>query len=560
MATPTYSGLSYTFYNGDGSTTNFGTLFNYIEETHITVTVDGVAQDQGTDYEVLNEAIVFTTAPPSGEEVRIRRVTPRQYSARAVDFKSFGAITETEMDLNQKQVWYLIQEALEEDDGGEINPNAEYLQWDSTAGVWTATRGGSNQRIANVDAPDTGTDAATKSYVDDIAEFGVAGVPQSWEFTGTGSTGDFTLTGGAYLNANYLVVAIEGVVQRPITDFTVVAGSANSTLSFGTNFPASGTVISVQNFGKARFLNTLILSENSVGSLEIKTDGVTAANLADDAVDTGAIQDAAVTTAKINDLAVTEGKLADESVTFDKLKETGFITAPGGSFDRYLKVDKDTGDISVSTALASDLSDWLTELGNVALTQIGVPTTTLDLNNQRITNLLTPSVADDAATKDYVDNVVGAGTGSKIDQVYTALVSGTTISGSSTAFGLWSGSAPSWYDSQYLFYTVVITNIRWGGDGGKYIYHEVSENGTTWDWYYRSKTNRHNTTDHPTTVSYKFHLPSDTSTKVSAMAEQVGDSTANGITTYGIPDYHRFRFEDPLISTDVRFIVYGHKI
>ena len=71
MATPTYSGLSYTFYNGDGSTTNFGTLFNYIEESHITVTVDGVAQDQGTDYEVLNEAIVFTTAPPSGDEVRI---------------------------------------------------------------------------------------------------------------------------------------------------------------------------------------------------------------------------------------------------------------------------------------------------------------------------------------------------------------------------------------------------------------------------------------------------------------------------------------------------------
>jgi hypothetical protein len=559
MATPTYSGLSYTFYNGDGSTTNFGTLFNYIEESHITVTVDGVAQDQGTDYEVLNEAIVFTTAPPSGDEVRIRRVTPRQYSARAVDFKSFGAITETEMDLNQKQVWYLIQEALEEDDGGDINPNAEYLQWDATAGVWTAVRGGSNQRIANVEAPDTGTDAATKAYVDDIAEFGVAGVPQSWEFTGTGSTGDFTLTGGAYLNANYLVVAIEGVVQRPITDFNVIAGSANSTLSFGANFPANGTVISVQNFGKARFLNTLLLSENSVGSFEIKTDGVTAANLADDAVDTAALQDSAVTTAKINDLAVTEGKLADESVTFDKIKETGFITAPGGTFDRYLKVDKDTGAVSVSTALAADLSDWLTELGNVALNQIGVPTGALDLNNQRITNLLTPSVADDAATKDYVDTVVGAGTGSKIDLVYTALASGTSV-GVNTAYNLWTGGAPSWYDSQYLFYTVVITDIRWGGDVSKYVYSEVSTNGSNYSWYYRFRTQRHNTTDHPTTISYKLYLPATSGQKISMTADQVGEASVNNISIYDIPDYHRFLFESPALSSDVRFIVYGHKI
>jgi hypothetical protein len=554
MATPTYSGLSYAFYNGDGSTTNFGTLFNYIDPSHITVTVDGVAQDQGTDYEVVNEAIVFTTAPPSGDEVRIRRVTPRQYSARAVDFKSFGAITETEMDLNQKQVWYLIQEALEEDDGGDINPNAEYLQWDAAAGVWTATRGGSNQRISNVESPDTADDAATKDYVDNIAEFGVAGIPQSWEFTGTGSTGDFTLTGGAYLNANYLVVAIEGVVQRPISDFTVIAGSTNSTLSFGANFPANGTVISVQNFGKARFLNTLILSENSVGSFEIKTDGVTAANLADDAVDTAAIQDSAVTTAKLNDLAVTEGKLADESVTFNKLKEAGFITAPGGSFDRYLKVDKDTGAVSVSTALAADLSDWLTELGSVSLSSFAVPTGTLDMGNQRITNLAEPSVSDDGATKNYVDSAIGAGTGSKIDQVFTAggLSGGAYIN-------TWAGGTPSWYDSAYLFYTVTLTNVRWGGN--PFIYQEISTNGTDWSSIHRNVADRPGDTDYPFTYSWHFNLPADGSTKISTnflIGNSGGDIFTHSI--YGIPAYHRFRFESPTIQSGARIIVYGHKI
>lgn len=555
MATPTYSGLSYTFYDGDGSTTNFGTLFNYIEESHITVTVAGAAQDPGTDFEVLNEAIVFTTAPASGAEVRIRRVTPRQYSARAVDFKSFGAITETEMDLNQKQVWYLIQEALEEDDGGEINPNAEYLQWDATAGYWTALRSAATQRIANLSSPSTASDAATKGYVDDIAEYGIAGIPQAWQFTGTGTTGDFTLTGGVNLNAYYLIVSIEGVVQRPNVDFTVTPGATDSTLSFGTSFPANATAISVQNFGKARFLNTLILSENSVGSFEIQTNGVTAANLADDAVDTGAIQDGAVTTPKLADEAVTEAKIDDDSVTFAKLKDIGFTTAPGGSFDQYLKVDRTTGNVTVSSALAADLSDWLTQLGNVALNQLGAPTASLNLSNERIINLATPSSDSDAATKAYVDGSVTAGTGSKIDLVYTA----GSLSGGQY-INTWSGGNPSWYDnSTYLFYTVTLTNVRWGGN--PWIYQEISTNGTDWSDLHRNAAQRYSDTDYPFTYSWVFNLPADGSTKINTnflIGDSSGDSYTHSI--YGVPAYHRFRFESPAIAAGARIMVYGHKI
>ncbi|MAA65269.1 MAG: hypothetical protein CL581_10895 [Alteromonadaceae bacterium] len=552
MATPTFSGLSYTFYTGDGSTTNYGTLFNYISDSHVTVTVGGVVKTSGSDYTVVNEAIVFATAPASGEEIRIRRVTPRQYSARAVDFKSFGSITETEMDLNQKQVWFLIQEALEEDDGGEINPNAEYLQYDNAAGNWTALRNAAKQRIANVEAPNTGTDAATKDYVDDIAEFGVAGVPQSFEFTGTGATGDFVLSGGTNLNENYLVVAIEGVVQRPGADFTVIPGDPNSTLSFGTTFPANNTVISVQNFGKARFLNTLILTENSVGSFEIKTDGVTAVNLADNAVDTGAIVDAAVTADKLNASSVTEAKIADESVTFNKLKEAGFVTAPGGSFDQYLKVDKNTGNVSVSTALAADLSDFLTELAGVALNQLGVPTSNLDLNNKRINNLQAPGVAADAATKGYVDSAVGAGTGSKIDQLYTAtLPAGQYIN-------TWSGGNPSWYNTDYHFYNVTITNVRWGSN--PWIYQEVSSNGTDWQSMHRNAAERRGDTDYPFTYCWLFNLPKDGSTKMHSnflIGDSGGDVFNHSI--YGVPAYHRFRFEGPTIAAGARIIVYGYK-
>lgn len=556
MATPTYSGLSYTFYSGDGTTKNFGTLFSYIDKAHITITVATVVQTEGTDYEILNEAVLFTEAPASTAEIRIRRVTPRQYSARAVDFKSFGSITETEMDLNQKQVWFMIQESLEEDDGGEINPNAEYLQWDPTGASWTAIRSAALQRIANVDSPDTATDAATKGYVDDIAEFGIAGIPQAWEFVGTGATGDFSLSGGVSLNAYYLVVAIEGVVQRPITDFIVTPGDPASTLSFGAAFPEVGTVISVQNFGKARFLNTLILSENSVGSFEIKTDGVTAINLADDAVDTAAVLDAAITTDKVADAAVTEAKLADDTVSFDKLKDTGFVTpAPLGSFDQYLKVDKDTGNITVSSALTADLGDWLTALGNVPLSALAAPTTNINLNSKLINSLGTPATGTDAATKAYVDAQVSSGVGSKIDLVYTA-----GALGGSYYVPIWTTNGPSWHDaSTYLYYTVTLTNVQWNSND--WIYLEISTNGTTWVNVHRDHSSRRHDTDFPFTYSWYFNIPADSSTKfhTNFLIGNSGGGHYNH-SVYGIPNYMRFRFETQPISGSARVLVYGHKI
>lgn len=557
MATPTYSGLSYTFYNGDGSTKNFGTPFSYIDKAHITVTVDNVTKTEGTDYEILNEATIFTTAPAASAEIRIRRVTPRQYSARAVDFKSFGSITETEMDLNQKQVWFLIQEALEEDDGGEINPNAEYLQWDPTAAVWTAIRSAALQRISNVDSPSTATDAATKGYVDDIAEYGIAGIPQAWEFSGTGATGDFLLSGGVDINAYYLVVAIEGVVQRPNVDFSVTPGNPASTLTFGANFPANGTSISVQNFGKARFLNTLIISENSVGSFEIKTDGVTAVNLADNAVDTAAVVDAAVTTDKVADAAVTEAKIADDSVSFDKLKDTGFVSpAPLGSFDQYLRVDRNTGNITVSSALTSDLSDWLSALGNVPLSTFAAPTTNLNLNSKLINNLATPATGTDAATKAYVDAQTTAGTGSKIDLVYT-------IGGLPTSnyINTWSGGVPAWHDpTTYLYYTVTLTGLYWASNG--WIEQHISNDGVNFQWMHRSQSDRPADTDYPFTYSWILNFPESGSKKMHTnflMGDSSGDH--NNHTLYGVPTDHKFWFNaSPQIASGARILIYGHKI
>lgn len=91
------------------------------------------------------------------------------------------------------------------------------------------------------------------------------------------------------------------------------------------------------------------------------------------------VADNAITTAKLADGAVTTLKLADNSVTTAKIVNGTIIDE----------------DISASAA--------------IQYTKIAAPTASVSFNNQKITNLGTPTSSTDAATKAYVDANAGAG-------------------------------------------------------------------------------------------------------------------------------------------------------
>lgn len=57
---------------------------------------------------------------------------------------------------------------------------------------------------------------------------------------------------------------------------------------------------------------------------------------------------------------------------------------------------------------ASTISDFDTQVRTSRLDQMAVPTASVSLNSQKITNLATPTVSTDAATKGYVDAAVNA--------------------------------------------------------------------------------------------------------------------------------------------------------
>jgi hypothetical protein len=58
------------------------------------------------------------------------------------------------------------------------------------------------------------------------------------------------------------------------------------------------------------------------------------------------------------------------------------------------------------TQLASTISDFGTAVQAIRLDQLAAPTASVSLNNQKITNLATPTLDSDAATKAYVDSAV----------------------------------------------------------------------------------------------------------------------------------------------------------
>jgi len=217
MPTPTYND-----YTGDGSNTFFAINFEYLEDEHVTVELDGVAtSDFVINTDQPTKRAEMTTAPAIGVNVRVRRQSQRDTDL--VDFENGSVLTESELDRAYRHNRYLHQEI------GELNDSSLQKVQGSTS--WDAK----GEQIKNVGAPTDGTDATTKNYVDSAITSlatGTANPPNFSKFTGDGSETEFNLTFTTNSGASQaMLVTIDGEVQDP-DDYTLVAGS--NTLRFDT--------------------------------------------------------------------------------------------------------------------------------------------------------------------------------------------------------------------------------------------------------------------------------------------------------------------------------------
>lgn len=210
-------------YPNAGGDSEFSIPFEYLEQSHISVTLNAVAQVNGTDY-TINEStskVVFSGGTTAGHPVVIARETPIATDDLAVSFSDGSGLNATDLNASTKQNIFAIQE---QDD--EIT--------DSIAIVATAMLGANN--LSDVDSASTSRtnlDVYSKAETDDIFADATGALLQSNNLSdvsdaatsrtnlglgtiATQDSDDISITGGS----------ISGITDLAIADGGTGAGTA----------------------------------------------------------------------------------------------------------------------------------------------------------------------------------------------------------------------------------------------------------------------------------------------------------------------------------------------
>jgi hypothetical protein len=199
--------------DADKISNGFPIAFDYLEDEHVTVEVDGA---ENTNIELTTSTPIkvrILSGVTAGQNVRVRRKS--QPDTNLVDFVNGSVLTESELDRAYLHNRYLAEEI------GELNDSS--LQRVPGSDNWDAQ----GNRITNVGDPVNSQDATTKNYVDGTVSsiaLGVGLIPDFNKLTGTGSETSFNLsftTNG--ISSSAILVTIDGAVQDP-DDYTIVGG------------------------------------------------------------------------------------------------------------------------------------------------------------------------------------------------------------------------------------------------------------------------------------------------------------------------------------------------
>ena len=301
-------------YTVSTSTTDFNITFEYLEESHIVVEIDGVLQSTSTYSIVAGPPnLVRLNTPVTSGVVRVRRDSDADSDNPFVDFVNGSVLTETELDKAYRHNLYLNEEI------GNLNELS--LQKEAGGTNWDAK----NNKILNVSDPTLIQDASTKNYVDTQISNTITGssdVPQKTTFTGTGSATVFTFASGITLDGDTVYeVAINGVLQEPTVAYTIDADA--NTITFTSPPALSANIVVVQRGYSVPIttgtVTTELIVDDSVTSDKIASDAVTADAIATGAVGSDAIATGAVTSDEIANDAVTAAAIATDAVTADAI-------------------------------------------------------------------------------------------------------------------------------------------------------------------------------------------------------------------------------------------------
>ena len=281
---------TYVDYTGDNTTTSFAFPFPYLDDTHVVVQLDTVALAGGkfvdqtvtTHYTIQTSpsaAIIFVTAPATGDRIRIKRDSAS--NTALVDFENGSVLTEVELDRAYLHNLYLSEE-IEEGSGKNT------MTKDPVDGHYDADLA----KIKNLADPTNPQDAVTKNYADT---------------TFVDEAGD-TMTGNLDMGSNKVTSSAVPGTGNDLTNKTYVDGQdalqvtkAGDSMSGALTLPATDPT-NGNHAARKSYVDSQIAATLATGT-------------AGGPIDTVNIADAAITTDKIDDDAITADKLANTAVT-----------------------------------------------------------------------------------------------------------------------------------------------------------------------------------------------------------------------------------------------------
>ena len=222
----------------DGSTDTFDVTFDYISKAHVIVKIDGSATTAFTW--LTDSRIQMDSMPASGSNLIITRESSP--TTRLVDYQTGSILSETVLDTDSLQAFYLAQEA---NDVKELvlNINDATNQWN-----------GQNKRINNVANPTAAQDAVTKHYLentwlsptDKANVTALSGLTDELGRLGTAdAVNDLAIVGTVDFVADLNdIAAIATDVATVADNATAVSTNATNISSINTN---ASNITSIQN-------------------------------------------------------------------------------------------------------------------------------------------------------------------------------------------------------------------------------------------------------------------------------------------------------------------------
>jgi hypothetical protein len=231
--------------------------------------------------------------------------------------------------------------------------------------------------------------------------FGTSPTISSPTITGTGAIAG-TFTGNITGNVTGNVSGTSGSTTGNAATATALATARTFQLTgdveaSGVTFDGTGNVSLTTVIGTGAIVNADVNASAAIAYSKLNLNGT-------------------ITSADIVNGTIVAGDIADGTITAAKLVS-----------DPYARANH-TG-----TQLAATVSDFDTQVRLSRLDQMAVPTATVSVNSQKITNLDTPTASADAANKGYVDTAVAnlvnsaPGTLDTLGEIATAIQAGGSV-------------------------------------------------------------------------------------------------------------------------------------